>query len=235
MSKICSACKQKKPLEEFGRCAANKDGLQYSCKACHLKWYERYRKDGRYADYHKRYNQRPEVKARKRAYAKTEKMLVWSKAYKKEYHQRYYQRPEVRKRMNEYSRKYNKTPKAKLTQKRWKQRLSSRVKSSQYVYNLKVQALDILGGPVCSNTKCLVSGGCTDVRTLQFDHIYGRDGETRGNFTSLCRWIIDNPIEARAKYQVLCANCNIIKKFERENEGIRHSPLKQVIFVGHKR
>lgn len=41
--KICSACKEKKPLSEFARKAANKDGLSSHCKLCNTKrakeWY----------------------------------------------------------------------------------------------------------------------------------------------------------------------------------------------------
>lgn len=32
--KRCSKCKEWKPLEAFGKCKSNKDGLQYRCKAC---------------------------------------------------------------------------------------------------------------------------------------------------------------------------------------------------------
>ncbi len=42
--KICTKCKLEKPLEEFSKRAASKDGLQPSCKDCHklvaLAYYE---------------------------------------------------------------------------------------------------------------------------------------------------------------------------------------------------
>lgn len=33
-TKICSRCKQEKPLEEFSKCSTSADGLQYICKEC---------------------------------------------------------------------------------------------------------------------------------------------------------------------------------------------------------
>lgn len=33
-TKICSKCKQEKPLEEFHKCSTSVDGLQYVCKEC---------------------------------------------------------------------------------------------------------------------------------------------------------------------------------------------------------
>jgi hypothetical protein len=32
--RTCRKCDKAKPLEEFGRCQANRDGLQSFCKAC---------------------------------------------------------------------------------------------------------------------------------------------------------------------------------------------------------
>ena len=33
-TKICSKCKQEKPLEEFNKSSTSADGLQYVCKEC---------------------------------------------------------------------------------------------------------------------------------------------------------------------------------------------------------
>lgn len=38
--KRCSKCKEFKPLESFGKCKSNKDGLQYRCKACRKAYRE---------------------------------------------------------------------------------------------------------------------------------------------------------------------------------------------------
>lgn len=36
--KLCSKCKELKPLEEFASNKSNKDGLQYSCKVCQRRY-----------------------------------------------------------------------------------------------------------------------------------------------------------------------------------------------------
>jgi hypothetical protein len=33
-TKVCSLCKRKLPISDFGKCSSTKDGLQYYCKAC---------------------------------------------------------------------------------------------------------------------------------------------------------------------------------------------------------
>lgn len=66
----------------------------------------------------------------------------------------------------------------------------------------------ILGGKQC------VICGCLDVRCLQFDHINGggcKESRIMGN--KMLKHYINNPEEAKAKLQVLCANCNWIKRY----------------------
>lgn len=36
-TKICTKCKEVKPLDEFGKSSSTKDGKQYLCKPCHVK------------------------------------------------------------------------------------------------------------------------------------------------------------------------------------------------------
>lgn len=40
-TKKCSSCGQTKPLEEFNRRAASRDGRQPCCRACSKMWYQR--------------------------------------------------------------------------------------------------------------------------------------------------------------------------------------------------
>lgn len=47
MTKICSKCKEDKPLGEFGKNQRNKDGLNYSCKLCERERDRRYREENR--------------------------------------------------------------------------------------------------------------------------------------------------------------------------------------------
>lgn len=59
MKKKCSHCGNKKPLEAFHRDAHTNDGRRYECKACRNPVVRKQMQ---------RYGQRPEVKARRRAY-----------------------------------------------------------------------------------------------------------------------------------------------------------------------
>lgn len=68
--------------------------------------------------------------------------------------------------------------------------------------------------------------GFQDIRALQLDHIHGGGTKERnGNkkidkALSYYKWIIKNPELAKLKFQVLCANCNWIKR-EESNELAR--------------
>ena len=68
--KICTKCKQEKPLEEFSRDRAKKDGLRPSCKTCdrpaRMQYAEKNR--GRKREYDKQYTKKN--KERKREYDK---------------------------------------------------------------------------------------------------------------------------------------------------------------------
>lgn len=70
--------------------------------------------------------------------------------------------------------------------------------------------------------KC-VNCGNTDVRVLQLDHIRNdgfREKKRGYNDTELRKMIKDDYV--KYKLQLLCANCNWIKRFER-NETRLHS------------
>lgn len=74
---------------------------------------------------------------------------------------------------------------------------------------IRLEAIDLLGG-VCQTC------GFSDVRALQFDHINGGGSKDRvksGNSSYVASLIIKNFPESKNKYQVLCANCNWIKRF----------------------
>lgn len=74
---------------------------------------------------------------------------------------------------------------------------------------LRKQAIELLGGPVCCHCKY-----DKDVRALQIDHINGGGQKERKNRWKLYKTIVEHP----ELYQILCANCNQIKKFD-NNEG----------------
>lgn len=81
----------------------------------------------------------------------------------------------------------------------------------QYQIDLKRQVYDILNQYVC--VKC----GFSDKRALQFDHIDGdgwKETKIMISSTARLRHYIKNPDYTKNKIQVLCANCNWIKRNE---------------------
>lgn len=82
----------------------------------------------------------------------------------------------------------------------------------------RLLALEMIGGKIC--VKC----GFLDVRALQIDHIHGGGtAESRSLGNKLFRRVIADP-ERCSKYQVLCANCNWIKRSE--NNELRKAPSR---------
>ncbi len=90
------------------------------------------------------------------------------------------------------------------------------VRTQAVKHNDKVRkAILAFFGGVC--VRC----GFSDSRALQMDHINGDGWKERkhqgGRSQSLnqrYRFIVDDPDAARARYQLLCANCNSIKRIE---------------------
>lgn len=71
--------------------------------------------------------------------------------------------------------------------------------------------------------------GFTDWRALQLDHINGDGHKERGRNVrdQHRRWkyVREHPEEALRTLQILCANCNWIKRYEKnENRGVKRTP-----------
>ena len=96
----------------------------------------------------------------------------------------------------------------------------------EYKNKLQDKVIDILGG-------CCKSCGFRDRRALQIDHIYGGGlAERRAgkNWLRMYRQIIEGDF---GSYQLLCANCNWIKRSEQnENRGCERGPL--ALIQSHK-
>jgi hypothetical protein len=92
-----------------------------------------------------------------------------------------------------------------------------RTKDRAYSYSKRVrnrlEVLNALGG------KC-VRCGIDDWRVLQIDHINGGGTQERRQVTSFTRYYKDM-LRSPEKYQVLCANCHQIKRYE-EREGRKY-------------
>lgn len=88
---------------------------------------------------------------------------------------------------------------------RTKSRIDCQKKSRD---KIRMAVLSILG------SKCL-NCGFSDVRALQIDHINGGGAKERKSIKSVTAYykhIIDSVIKGEYKYQLLCANCNVIKR-----------------------
>jgi hypothetical protein len=77
--------------------------------------------------------------------------------------------------------------------------------------NIQYSLFNILGGAEC------VECGFLDKRALQFDHVRDNGAEDRRRFKSyggMMKYYVINEVEAKQNLQVLCANCNWIKRSE---------------------
>ena len=85
----------------------------------------------------------------------------------------------------------------------------------------KKLAFESLGNR-CSSPTCAVIGGMTDVRCLQIDHVKGGGREQRKKFCNKLTWykFVYEQVKIGSKdYQLLCANCNWIKRVEKKEDG----------------
>lgn len=106
-----------------------------------------------------------------------------------------------------------------------KNHLKRREVSQKSLQKCRMELFKVLGGVKC--VRC----GFMDIRALQFDHINGdgyTDAKRFGKGTGMAykgmRYYRDNPEEAKSKLQVLCANCNWIKRAENK-EVSRYSVI----------
>lgn len=91
---------------------------------------------------------------------------------------------------------------------------------NNYNRSVKVSAHSILG------SKC-VKCGFEDSRALQIDHIFGGGTKERKEYkngiTQFYKKVIESVLKKENKYQLLCANCNWIKRDE--NREILHRSM----------
>ncbi len=75
---------------------------------------------------------------------------------------------------------------------------------------IRDETIALLGG----SCKC----GVSDRRALQIDHVNDNGAKERSSFTSKSKYystVLDNIRNGSNDYQILCANCNAIKEYER--------------------
>ena len=89
----------------------------------------------------------------------------------------------------------------------------SRAISRQYYKLTREKAIQLLGG------KC-VKCGFSDIRALQVDHVHS-DGALERSLNSVNIFLRVAKGNTNGRYQLLCANCNAIKRTELEEHPHR--------------
>lgn len=104
------------------------------------------------------------------------------------------------------------TPEQKAATKRWRKAHPERVNFYYMQRNqrLKQRAFEKLGG-------CCGRCGITDIRCLQIDHING--GGVKELRTIQSAGIRRKIVQGKTGYQLLCANCNWVKRYEQNECG----------------
>jgi hypothetical protein len=85
-------------------------------------------------------------------------------------------------------------------------------RNTKYKHEWRKKVINFLGG------KCKKCGYNLDIRALQIDHINGggiKDRKINGTQISFWRKVLE---DNSRKYQLLCANCNCIKRIENHEQ-----------------
>lgn len=82
ISKRCFKCKEIKPISEFHKEAASRDGFKNDCKICCSKYKKEYSQTEQGKAWWKRYKQSEKGKAARKRYTKSEKRKAAKKRYK---------------------------------------------------------------------------------------------------------------------------------------------------------
>jgi len=94
-------------------------------------------------------------------------------------------------------------------------------KSKRKTYQqIRFDVLELVGKTKCS--KC----GFNDWRALQLDHKNGKgftDRKRLGSGRGFNQYYLNHPKEAKKKLQVLCANCNWIKRSKNNETSLKHN------------
>ncbi len=172
------------------------------------------------SEYNREYRRRNReaILAREHAYHLSVERQIYLKAYN--------QRPDIilktRKRMAEHAQ----TPKGRMRIRKYVRKYGP-----VYTQNIRNSLIDRMGG-AC--VKC----GYTDKRALHFDHIHGNGCKHRliqRSTLSRCNYWNDwlnsggNISNVEFPIQLLCANCNMIKRFENKEWSVKRKPDIDII------
>ena len=179
------------------------------CQKCHdphrkyllKKYYQQHRRQLRKQQ--QKYNQRPDVKLRKR-----------------QVYEKYNQRPDVKKRIKEYHKKYRLAGKAAaVDRKRYKKHRPKLL--LQKKIKLKAMRLRVLAYYSKGTPKCKICG-ITGMPFLQIDHVYGRKAMGHSRYTTTTQILQDLDKNHPKGFQILCANCNMIKSIRSHKTHSNH-------------
>jgi len=100
---------------------------------------------------------------------------------------------------------------------RLKNKRALAIKRFNLTLERKIKAYEALGG-ICKNC------GFSDYRALQIDHVNGfgkreRNNTRIANAKHFYLVVHESAIKKENKYQILCANCNWIKRYEKKEQG----------------
>ena len=84
--------------------------------------------------------------------------------------------------------------------------------ANAHAAELRMRAMELLGGPRCKTC------GFDDLRALVIDHQDGGGTQHRRKLVSVWR-VLQDVLANPEKYQVLCHNCNWIKRAENGEHG----------------
>jgi hypothetical protein len=88
--------------------------------------------------------------------------------------------------------------------------------SRKYQYNIKMEVFGLLGNKCVNPYNQPHPNWCNDVRCLQVDHVNGggiKEGKMFRSTYSYYRMILEKIKVGSKDYQLLCANCNWIKRY----------------------
>lgn len=101
-------------------------------------------------------------------------------------------------------------------------RKSQAISRRKQIQVLRKEILEILGNK-CNEPNCLVPNGTRDSRALQIDHKLSNGFEQRKkrDYLKYYKIILEDLKNGSSDYQLLCANCNQIKKVENKEHTKR--------------
>ena len=84
MTKVCSKCKETKPVAEYYKRSASKDGLMYQCKTCKNKTISKYQQTDTYKQYKAEYQKTDEYRKRQAEYTRKPDVMARAKQWRQE-------------------------------------------------------------------------------------------------------------------------------------------------------